>query len=91
MQTFSSPVGAKFQITLPKKVREALGIRQAGDLVGFLVDGSKVALAKAEIAPQGQAFTESEWAKLVGLSEAPVRKTRSAKAYIQRHRGLIRR
>lgn len=91
MQTWSSPIGAKFQITLPKKVREILGIRQAGELIGFLLDGSKVVLTKAEIAPQGQTFTDEEWAKLVRLSEAPIRKTYSGKAYVNRHRGLSRR
>ena len=91
MQTWSSPVGAKFQITLPKKVREALGIRQAGDLIGFWLDGSKVVLAKAEVTPQGQTFTEEEWDTLMGLSKTPVRKTYSAKAFTSRHRRLTRR
>ena len=91
MQTWSSPVGVKFQITLPKKIREALGIRQAGELIGFLLDGSKVVLTKAEITPQGETFTEKEWAKLVALSEAPARKSYSAKSYISRHRKLTQR
>lgn len=91
MQTLSSPIGVKFQITLPKKVREALGIRRAGELLGFLVDGSKVTLTKAEVVPQGRSFTAREWAKLVRLSEGSRGRTRSAKEYLRRHRRLVRR
>lgn len=49
METFCSPVGAKFQITLPKRVREALGIAKPGDLVGFRLDGARVTMARAKI------------------------------------------
>ena len=88
MYTWSSPIGAKFQITIPKGVREALGIHHSGETIGFLHDGSKVVLTKAEIVPEGQTFTEEEWTKLICLSETPVRKTYSAKAYIVRHQKL---
>lgn len=90
MQTWSSPIGVKFQITLPKKVREALGIRSPGELVGFVVDGTKVVLTKAAIVAQGETFTEEEWAKLTRLADVPVRKSYGAKAYLRRHRRLTR-
>lgn len=88
MQTWSSPIGAKFQITLPKKVRQALGIRSPGELVGFLVDGTRVVLTKAAIVAQGETFTEEEWAKLTRLADAPVPRSYDAKTYLYR---LLRR
>lgn len=91
MQTWSSPVGAKFQITLPKKVREALGVSRPGELVGFLVDGSKITLTKAEIAPQADHFTEEEWGKLIKLAQAPANKARGARQFLARHKTLTRR
>ena len=91
MQTWSSHVGAKFQITLPKKIREALGVSRPGELVGFFVDGSKITLTKAEIAPQADSFTEAEWGKLLGLAKSPVKKARAARQFLVRHRTLTRR
>jgi len=90
MQTWSSPVGAKFQITLPKQVRETLGISRPGELVGFLVDGSRITLTKAEITPQADPFTEAEWAKLVHLATAPAQAV-PAKRFLARHKRLTRR
>jgi len=90
MQTWSSHVGAKFQITLPKHVREAMGITHPGELVGFLVDGSKITLTRAEISPRGDAFTEAEWTKLVRLAKFPAKKTSPAKRFLARHKRLTR-
>lgn len=90
MQTWSSRVGAKFQVTLPKKVRELLGIRNKGEIIGFVADGSKVFLTKAEITPQADPFTEDEWARLTRLAESPPKKTFPAKAFLSRHRRLTR-
>ncbi len=91
MQTWSSHVGAKFQITLPKKVREALGVSRPGELVGFLVDGSNITLTKAEIAPLADPFTEGEWDKLLRLAKSPARKARTARQFLARHRILTHR
>lgn len=88
MQTWSSPVGAKFQITIPKPVREALGVGRPGELIGFSVDGSRITLSKAEIAPKADSFTEDEWRKLIRLAKSPARKTRSAKSFLARHEKL---
>jgi AbrB family looped-hinge helix DNA binding protein len=83
MDTWSSHVGAKYQITLPKHVREVLGIRHPGGLVGFFVDGSKITLTKA-------AITEEEWSKLICLAKTPVKRTSSAKQFLAKHRRLTR-
>ena len=91
MQTWSSPVGVKFQITIPKPVREALGVGRPGELVGFSVDGSQITLSKAKIAPQADSFTEAEWNKLVRMAKSPAKKTRSAKNFLARHKKLTRR
>ena len=90
METWSSHVGAKFQITLPKHVRKALGITHPGELVGFLVDGSEITLTKAEITPQADPFTEAEWSKLVRLAKSPAKKTLPAKRFLARHKRLTR-
>ncbi|MBI4248026.1 MAG: AbrB/MazE/SpoVT family DNA-binding domain-containing protein [Elusimicrobia bacterium] len=90
MQTWSSHVGAKFQVTLPKKVRDILGIRNKGEIIGFVADGSKVFLTKAEITPQADPFTEDEWAKMLRLSESRAKKTSPAKEFLRRHRRLTR-
>lgn len=91
MQTWSSSVGAKFQITLPKKVRDALGVSRPGELVGFLVDGSRITLTKAEITPQADSFTEAEWSKLLGLGKSLARKARRARQFLARHKTLTKR
>ena len=49
METFACPVGAKFQVTLPKRVRAALGIEKPGELVGFRVERGRVVMARAKI------------------------------------------
>lgn len=43
MRTFAVQVGAKYQIVIPKAVREALGLGPQGTLL-FLVDGDTVML-----------------------------------------------
>lgn len=88
MENCSSTVGAKFQITLPKKVRQRLGISKPGGLVGFMMDGSRIVLTKAEIAPEGDSFTEEEWSKLVSLARSAPKKTYSSKEYRERLKKL---
>lgn len=66
----TSTVGPKGQLTLPKVVRELLGIRQPGELVGFMVDkkARKVSLAKLKVVPDtGEDFTNEEYRKLLDL------------------------
>ena len=47
-----SKVTSKGQATIPKKVRQALGLRQ-GDLVRFDVKGSRAVLSKVTVAEDG--------------------------------------
>ena len=91
MQTWSSPVGAKYQITLPKAVRKAMGISRPGELVGFLVDGSKITLAKAEVAAQADSFTEEEWSRLVRMGKSAAKPRSTAARFMARHKRLTRR
>ncbi|MDE2292578.1 MAG: AbrB/MazE/SpoVT family DNA-binding domain-containing protein [Elusimicrobia bacterium] len=88
METLSSPVGAKFQITLPKRIRAALGIRKAGERVGFRLEGSRVVLAKAEVRFEEEPFTDEEWAKLVAMVRSAPRPAYSARQYRERIRKL---
>ena len=55
----TSPVGAKAQVTLPKAVREALHLKPQEDLVGFVVEGSRVALTRIEPVPSSDPFYRS--------------------------------
>ena len=69
----TSPVGAKAQVTLPKAVREALHLKPQEDLVGFVVEGSRVALTRIEPVPSSDPFTDQEWTKIERLtSQVPV-------------------
>ncbi|MBI4369485.1 MAG: AbrB/MazE/SpoVT family DNA-binding domain-containing protein [Elusimicrobia bacterium] len=62
----TATVTSKAQITLPKSVREALGVGQPGDLVGFLIDSDAhvVKLTRVEAVPVDEEFTEAEYRKL---------------------------
>ncbi len=64
------PLSSKCQITLPKAVRELLGIRSKGDLVGFILDpeAKRVQLTRVEAVPVQEDFTPEEYQKLLGLS-----------------------
>ena len=68
---FMSPLGAKAQVTLPKAVRLALGLKEKEDVLGFIVDGKKVALTRIEPIPSSNPFTEEEWEKIERLASAP--------------------
>ncbi len=45
---FLAKVSSKFQITIPKEVRESLGIRP-GDYVAFIIKDNEVVMRKAKI------------------------------------------
>lgn len=68
---FLSPLGNKAQVTLPKAVREALGVKEKRDLVGFVVDGHRVAVTRIEPVPSSDPFTEEEWKKIRRLAAKP--------------------
>ena len=87
MVWMTAPLGPKGQITLPKEIRKALGLREKGDLVGFVVDEKKgsVKLARMEVRPAGEGYTEEELKKLMGLAKEPGRKKFSSPEAFLKH------
>ena len=85
----TSPMGAKAQITLPKAVREALHLKAQHDLVGFVIQGGRVALTRIEPVPSSNPFTEAEWKQIERLaSQAPAAICENAAGslrYLKRH------
>ena len=65
---FLGSLGAKAQVTLPKAVRHALGLRAKEDVVGFIVNGNRVALTRVEPLPSSDPFTDEEWGKIRKLA-----------------------
>ena len=87
----TSPVGAKAQVKLPKAVRAALHLKDQADLIGFVIQGSRVALTRIEPVPSSDPFTDAEWRAIERLaSQAPVAVCENAAAsleYLRRHVG----
>ena len=73
----TAPVGAKGQMTLPKKVRQLLRLNAPGELVGFLVDERThaVRLTKVDLVPADDPFTAEEYQKLIKLTKTSGGKT----------------
>ena len=71
MRWLTATLGPKGQITLPKKIRVTLGLKEKGDLVGFVLDEKEksIRLTRMEIKPAGEEYTEEEVKKLLGLSK----------------------
>lgn len=65
------PLTSKGQITLPKAVRELLGVRSKGELVGFILDPEtkRVQLTRVEAIPVQEDFTPEEYKKLLELPQ----------------------
>lgn len=65
----TAPLTSKGQLTLPKEVRELLGVRLKGELVGFLLDeeSNQVRLTRVDEVPAGEDFTRKEYEKLLAL------------------------
>ncbi len=57
----------KGQITVPKRVREALHLRE-GDLLRFDLSNGKVTLTKVMITEEADDFSEQEWDSLIDLA-----------------------
>jgi bifunctional DNA-binding transcriptional regulator/antitoxin component of YhaV-PrlF toxin-antitoxin module len=86
MTWITASLGPKGQITLPKRVRELLGAKEPGELIGFLLDEETgaVRLSRMEVRPTGDDYTEDELRKLAQLAkERGGRKFRSAEAFLQ--------
>lgn len=73
MTWLTAPLGPKGQITLPKEIREVLGLKNRGDMVGFVIDPktSTIRLTRMEIRPAESEYTEEELQKMIGLVKEP--------------------
>ncbi|MDP2717283.1 MAG: AbrB/MazE/SpoVT family DNA-binding domain-containing protein [Candidatus Micrarchaeota archaeon] len=74
MRIAESKVTSKFQLTIPKDVRNAINVSQ-GDTVAFLVEGKTVLLARRHADPLEalEALREGRWFPELG---ADLKKTR---------------
>ena len=82
----TAPLSSKAQITLPKRVRELLGVREKGDRVGFLIDekAHRVMITKVKLVPEEEPYTDEEIRKLLKLRKEPGGKTfDSAEAFLK--------
>ncbi len=77
-----SPVTNKGQVTLPKTVRDVLGLKSGPDMVAFRVErNGKVAIVPVEIKEKkASPYNEEEWAKIERLSTRHGKSFASAKA-----------
>ena len=87
----TATLSSKAQLTLPKRVRELLGVRAKGDQVGFVVDEKtrRVMMTKITLLSAEEPYTEEELRKLLRLAKAPGKKTfASAEAFLKHVRSL---
>lgn len=86
MHWLTATLGPKGQITLPKKIRVTLGLKEKGDMVGFVLDekAKSIRLTRMEVKPAGEEYAEEELKKLLGLSkEKGGKKFESAEAFLR--------
>ena len=91
MTLMTATLSSKAQLTLPKRIRELLGIRAKGDQVGFMVDEKthRVIMTKVTLVPSEESYTEEELRKLLRLARQPGKKTfASAKTFLKHVRSL---
>lgn len=87
----TATLSSKAQLTLPKRIRELLGIRAKGDQVGFVVDEKtrRVVMTKISLVPTEEPYTQEELQKLLRLARALRKKTfASAEAFLKHIRSL---
>ena len=85
-QFITAPLSSKAQLTLPKRIRELLGVREKGDRVGFLIDekAHRILVTKVRFVPEEVPYTSEEIRKLLKLSREPGGKTfESAEAFLK--------
>ena len=72
MTWMTATLGPKGQITLPKPVREVLGAKEQGELIGFFLDeqSGTVRLSRMEVRPAGEGYSEKELRQLTRLAKA---------------------
>ncbi len=82
----TAPLSSKAQITLPKRVRQLLGVKEKGDRVGFLIDDQRrrIVITKVDLVPAEDSYTDEEIRKLLKLRKEPGGKTfDSAEAFLK--------
>ena len=87
----TATLSSKAQLTLPKRIRELLGIRAKGDQVGFVVDEKthRVMMTKISLVSTEESYTEEELRKLLRLARTPRKKTfASAEAFLKHIRSV---
>ncbi len=73
----TAPLSSKAQLTLPKRIRELLGVREKGDRVGFLIDEKthRILITKVNLVLAEESYTDEEIRKLLRLRKEPGGKT----------------
>ena len=77
MKMVTATLTGKAQITVPKAVRELLGMKTCGEVLGFLLDEAhhSVRLTRVNLVPAEEEFSEEEYRQLLGLAKEPGGKT----------------
>ncbi len=86
MTLVTASLTSKAQLTLPKPVRELLGVHAKGDRVGFLLDekGHRILITRVDLVPTETPYTQTEIRKLFKLARARGGKTfDSAQAFLK--------
>lgn len=76
-------ISSKGQITIPKEIREKLGIQNKGDVVGFEITNRGVLIRHLEIKESSDNFTSEEWKKLEKLANTKGKTYSNAKAFLK--------
>ena len=90
-QIITAPLSGKAQLTLPKKIRELLGVHAKGDVVGFVVDEAtqRIHVTKVDLVPVDEPLTGKELRQLAKLAKARGGRTfHSAEAFLKHLRTL---
>lgn len=76
-------VTSKGQITLPRKIRQSLGIH-SGDMVGFVLKkDQKAAVIKRLVVSEPEEFNEDEWEKLEKLAGKKGKTFKDPKSFLK--------
>lgn len=81
----TATLSSKAQLTLPRRIRELLGVGAAGDQVGFLVNERthRILLTPVAVMPADAPYTNAELRKLFRLAKSRKGKTfESAEAFL---------
>ena len=72
MTVVTASLTSKAQLTLPKRVREFLGVGEKGDQIGFLLDEKtrRIVVTRMALVPD-ESYTDAEIRNLFKLAKAP--------------------